>query len=238
MKVAIHQPGYLPWLGFFKKMSNVDLFVYLDDAEFVKNNFYNRNQIKLASGPTWLTVPILSSNNAKINEVKIDNTKNWSVKHKKSILLNYSKAEHYHELKDFFNQLYDNKFDTLIDLNIKIIEYIKNQLNINTKTVFSSDLGITSVGSKRVLDICKATNADYYISGIFWAKDNLKLDDFLDSGITVEFQEFQHPQYKQLYGGFVPNMSIIDLLFNEGSTVAQKILHDSTTSNSIFTKKE
>lgn len=227
--VAIHQPGYLPWLGFFKKMMNCDIFVYLDNANFVKNNYYNRNHIRISNGITWLTVPVIKGKESKIKEIKIDNTKNWAKKHKKSILFNYSKAEFFNEIKNFFEELYEKNFELLIDLNMEIIEFIKKQLEIKTRTIFSSELKIKTSSAQRILDICKTLDADHYISGTVWAKNHLNINDFKNQGIHIKFQEFQHPVYKQYQRDFIPNMSIIDLLFNEGIKNSRKILIKSQT---------
>ena len=108
-----------------------------------------------------------------------------------------------------------------------------NELEIKSKIVFSSDLEISKKGSDRVLDICKAVDADHYITGTFWAESNLRVEEFKKSNIDVEFQKFQHPTYKQIHGEFIPEMSIIDLLFNEGRKEAKKILQNSTSSSHI-----
>jgi len=222
-------------MGFFKKMMNSDIFVYFDDVNFVKNNFYNRNKILTINGDIWLTVPVLSGPNSMINDVKIDNSKNWVKKHQKSILYNYSKAPYFHEMKDFIEQLYQQKFELLIDLNMKIIRFIAKQLEIKTKTIFSSELKISETGSKRILEICKSLKTDHYISGTVWAKElkQLSVEDFRKHKIPVQFQEFQHPTYRQLQEDFVPFMSIIDLIFNEGKKKAKQILLNSSTKNSF-----
>lgn len=230
--IAIHQPNYLPWLGFFKKMMSCEIFVYLDDVQLGNKSISNRNKICDANGIIELVVPIISKPARKLNEVRIDNTKNWSKKHKKSISYSYSKSQYFSDFKDFFYQLYDEKFENLIDLNMKIIEYVTNQLDIKPKIVFSSSLDIKKKGSDRVLEICKSLNADHYISGITWAKDHLKIDDFKKLGITVEFQEFQHPTYYQSHGNFIPRLSIIDLLFNEGNKNSRTILEKSSIKSS------
>ena len=227
--VGIHQPGYLPWLGFFKKMQESDIFVYFDDVHFVKNNFYNRNLIKSSNGTTLLTVPVLSTKESLINNVGIDNKQNWMKKHKKSILFSYSKSNFINEFDDFIEKLYDKKFDLLIDLNIEIIEYVKKQLDIKTKILFSSELDVSGNGSKKVLNICKSLNATNYISGTFWAKDNLNISDFENNGISVKFEEFQYPTYHQLHGKFIPKMAVIDLLFNEGANNSSKILQNTNS---------
>jgi len=233
MIVAIHQPEYLPWLGFFKKMMNVELFVFLDDVQFRKKGWQNRNRIRINDGTTLLSIPVHTHSYPKINEVTIDNEKNWSIRHKKSILYNYARAPYFDEIKDFVESIFEKKFQYLVDLNTEIIKFIMNELEIKSKIVFSSELEISKKGSDRVLDICKAVGADHYITGTFWAESNLRVEEFKKSNIDVEFQKFQHPIYKQIHGEFIPEMSIIDLLFNEGRKEAKKILQNSISSSHI-----
>tara|TARA_B100000929_G_scaffold260373_1_gene224595 strand:- start:326 stop:1033 length:708 start_codon:yes stop_codon:yes gene_type:complete len=231
--VAIHQPEYLPWLGFFKKMMNVELFVFLDDVQFRKKGWQNRNRIRINDGTTLLSIPVHTHSYPKINEVTIDNEKNWSIRHKKSILYNYARAPYFDEIKDFIESIFEKKFQYLVDLNTEIIKFIMNELEIKSKIVFSSELEISKKGTERVLDICKAVDADHYITGTFWAESNLRVEEFKKSNIDVEFQKFQHPIYKQIHGEFIPEMSIIDLLFNEGRKEAKKILQNSISSSHI-----
>ena len=233
MRVAIHQPEYLPWLGFFKKMMNVELFVFLDDVQFRKKGWQNRNRIRINDGTTLLSIPVHTHSYPKINEVTIDNEKNWSIRHKKSILYNYARAPYFDEIKDFIESIFEKKFQYLVDLNTEIIKFIMNELEIKSKIVFSSELEISKKGSDRVLDICKAVGADHYITGTFWAESNLRVEEFKKSNIDIEFQKFQHPIYKQIHGEFIPEMSIIDLLFNEGRKEAKKILQNSISSSHI-----
>jgi len=230
--VAIHQPEYLPWLGFFKKMMNSEIFVFLDDAQFTKKGWQNRNQIRTKDGMTLLSIPVHAHSYPKINEITIDNNKNWSKRHKKSILFNYAKAPYFEEFKDFIESVFEKKFEYLVDLNAEIIKRVMNELKIKSKIIFSSDLKISKKGSDMVLDICKAVGADYYITGTVWAQSHLRIDEFKKSNIHVEFQKFQHPTYKQFHGEFMPGMSIIDLLFNEGKDGAKEILENSVVSPS------
>tara|TARA_B100001245_G_scaffold72053_1_gene51004 strand:- start:176 stop:880 length:705 start_codon:yes stop_codon:yes gene_type:complete len=233
MIVAIHQPEYLPWLGFFKKMMNAELFVFLDDVQFRKKGWQNRNRIRINDGTALLSIPVHTHSYPKINEVTIDNEKNWSIRHKKSILYNYARAPYFDEIKDFIESIFEKKFQYLVDLNTEIIKFIMNELEIKSKIVFSSELEISKKGSDRVLDICKAVDADHYITGTFWAESNLRVEEFKKSNIDIEFQKFQHPIYKQIHGEFIPEMSIIDLLFNEGRKEAKKILQNSISSSHI-----
>ena len=202
--VAIHQPEYLPWLGFFKKMMNVELFVFLDDVQFRKKGWQNRNRIRINDGTTLLSIPVHTHSYPKINEVTIDNEKNWSMRHKKSILYNYARAPYFGEIKDFIESIFEKKFQYLVDLNTEIIKFIMNELEIKSKIVFSSELEISKKGSDRVLDICKAVDADHYITGTFWAESNLRVEEFKKSNIDVEFKKFQHATYKQIHGKFIP----------------------------------
>jgi len=231
--IGIHQPGYLPWLGFFKKMLNSDIFVYFDDVSFVKNNYYNRNLIRTNAGPLQLTIPIRMDEESKINDVKIDTSKNWQIKHKKSLLHNYSKTKYFNNYSNFIEELYEKKFEKLIDINIEIIEFLKKEFGIKTKTVFSSELNVTGSASERILEICKLMDAEKYITGTVWAKKFLSIQDFKDNNISVEFQEFIHPEYKQLDNNFIPNMASIDLLFNEGGINSSKILKNASTKNTV-----
>jgi len=231
--IGIHQPGYLPWLGFFKKMLNSDVFVYFDDVNFVKNNYYNRNLIRTNSGPLQLTIPVRMEVDSKINDIKIDITKKWQLKHKKSIILNYSKTKYFKNYVNFIEELYEKENKNIIDINIKIIEFMKKEFNIKAKTIFSSELNVTGTASERILQICKLLKGEKYITGTVWAKKFLDVQDFKKNDISVEFQEFIHPEYKQTNKNFIPNMAAFDLLFNEGSINSSKILKDAITKNTI-----
>lgn len=228
MIVSIHQPGYLPWLGFFKKIESSDIFVFLDDVQYEKNWVQNRNKIRTSEGSMWLTVPVNAPFGCLLNEVRIDNTSNWTNKHKKSIELNYSKAKYFNNFWPCLEQIYEKNFDFLIDIDMEIIRLLMKELSIQTKTIFSSELDISQKSSDRILEICKRLNADIYISGELGG-NYLNLEDFEKSGIQIQFQKFQHPTYEQCYKPFLLNMSAIDLVFNEGKN-ASKVLHDAKNS--------
>ena len=225
--IAIHQPEYLPWLGYFKKIMNSEIFVILDDVQFEKKSWQSRNRIRTKDGSSVLSVPVHAHLDSKINEIKIDNSKNWADKHRKSILYNYTKTPYFDEFRSFIEQLFEKKFEFLMDLNTEIIKLVVNKLEIKPKIIFSSEIGMPQAKqtpSDRVLNICKSVNAENYITGTSWAKSHLKIEDFEKSNIHVKFQEFQHPTYTQIHGEFIPRMSIIDLFFNEGVNGAKKIL--------------
>lgn len=214
--IAIHQPGYMPWIGYFHKMMSCDTFVFLDDVQYERRGWQNRNKIKTSQGSSWLSVPVMSSVDDLINQIRIDNTKSWMRQHTKKIKTNYSRSDFFKEYWPYFEPIYEKKFDLLIDVDMEIIKTFMKLLKINTKTIFSSKLKITTKSSDRILDICKHFDADTYVSGAL-GTNYLNLNDFEKHGISVKFQHVQHPVYKQHFEPFMPNMSTLDLLFNEGA---------------------
>ena len=224
--VSIHQPGYLPWLGFFKKIEVSDVFVFLDDAQYVKNGHQNRNKIRTEEGEMWLTIPTTGKFKTILKDIQIDNTSRWKEKHSKSIVQNYSKAEFFNKYWEEMDIFYQKDYEYLIDFNMEIILFLMKKFEIKTKILFSSELEISTEGSERILDICKLLNAEKYLSGIL-GKAYLNEDDFIKNNIKVEYQNFQHPKYSQCYQPFISHMGAIDLLFNEGSK-SEEILKKSS----------
>lgn len=215
--VSIHQPGYLPWLGYFEKIARSDIHVFFDDVQFEKNSFDNRNKILTAQGELWLTVPVLSKGHldTRLSDIEIDTRAPWAKKHWKTITMNYSKCPYFSEHASFFEQIYNRDWKNLLALNIEITTYLLKALGISTKLVYSSKLQKDGKKSDLVLSICKNLGAGTYLSGTF-GKDYLELEKFQAANIQVLFQDYEHPVYKQHFEGFVPYMSVIDLLFNEG----------------------
>jgi hypothetical protein len=213
--VCIRQPGYLPFSGFFKKIQTSDIFVLLDDVQFEKNDWDNRNKIRTSEGNMWLTVPILHKFGQKLNEIKIANNQEWSKKHLKSIQINYQKAPFFNTYWDEIRNILNKEWDNLIDLNYEFIKYFVSKLNIKNKILKSSELKIDSDGSEKLLKICKKLKADTYLSGEL-GKNYLDENIFNKEKIKIVYEKYEHPTYNQIYKPFLPNMSIIDLLFNEG----------------------
>lgn len=216
MKVTIHQPYYLPYLGFFHKIIKSDAFVLLDNAQFEKGNFYNRNKINSNSGEVLLTVPVtLESFQTTINDVKITSFK-WQKKHYKTILQSYQKAPFFSDHRVFLEECFlENKWEKLADLNIFMIKYFLSYLDISIPVYKVSEMDIVSEKTERLNDICKSLNATSYLSGPS-GKKYLVESIFQKSNIEIEYQSFNHPIYKSIHKEFLPNMSILDLLMNEG----------------------
>lgn len=222
MQIAIHQPNYLPWIGFFDKMDKADKFVLLDTANHSKSGFTNRNKIKTPQGPYWLTVPI-KTKEIPINEIAIDNKQNWKRQHWKMIESNYKKCRYWNDLKDGFAKLYETDWDKIVDLNTAIILHIKALLTIDTEIILESDLQKKfGNGNSRNVNIVKHLNGTVYISGT-GAKVYNDESEFKKHNIKLIYQQFKHPVYEQRWGEFCPNLSIIDLLFHCGPNAIKKI---------------
>lgn len=216
--ITIHQPEFLPWLGFFDRIKKSDIFVILDDVGYQKNGFINRNRIKTGKGPQWITIPVRGrSPNLKINEIFIDNSKKWSSKILASLQDNYHDAPFFEKYFIFFEKTFDKEWEKIIDLDIYLIKNMCGFLGIKLDIKVASQMNISGAKTERLVNICKTVSADTYLSGP-GGKNYMDLSLFEKNGIKVIFQDFKHPQYSQMFSmkEFMTNLSIIDLLFNCG----------------------
>lgn len=228
MIVSVHQPQYLPWLGYFDKIARSDLFVFLDNVQYKEREFQNRNKIRTEKGWSWLTVPVVSGGEGRqnIRDVRIDNENPWQRKHLASLRSSYGRASFFKEYYPYFEKLLGRQWVYLKDLNIEIIKFILNELSIVTPISFESDLEVETASTARIVDICKQLEADTYLSGS-GGKDYLEGALFVNAGIKLIYQDFQHPPYQQCYQPFEPYMSTIDLLFNHGKKSREILLSPS-----------
>jgi hypothetical protein len=221
MVTSVHQPQYIPWLGYFDKIARSDAFVFLDNVQYKTREFQNRNKIRTKDGWIWLTVPVICKGlgRQKICSTNIDNSSGWANEHLRSIKTWYAKAGFLKDYLPFFEETYSKSWERLVDLNVHIINYLLKQLSINTPLYFESQLNIDSVHTDRIIEICQKLKADTYLSGI-GGKDYLEEEKFSRAGIKLVYQEFAHPAYHQQFmrdeKDFLPFMSVLDLLFNEG----------------------
>lgn len=226
MIIGIHQPNYLPWLGYFYKIARSDIFVFLDNAQYSKSSFINRNKIKTSQGAAWLTVDVLKKGRFKqlINEVEINNDTSWSSTHEKTISQNYSKARYFEKYKNFFEDVYHRRWQQLVDLNEALTTLICDISGISgVKFIRASEINVRGQSTELLINICKAVGADTYLSG-FGAKQYMDEKAFEQANISLRYYDFEHPTYHQLWGEFIPNLSIIDLLFNEGDKSLEILL--------------
>lgn len=215
MIASIHQPQYLPWLGYIDKIGRSDIFIFLDNVQYKKNEWQNRNRIKTAQGWQWITVPVLYRFPEKINEVRINNNVNWRRKHITAIETNYRKAPYFNKYFPYLEEIYKMDWEKLVDINISLIRNILDLFGIRKRLFIASEIETREDPNGRLIDLCKAVGADTYLSGI-GGPGYMDMDAFEKEGIKVIIQDFKHPVYPQLYGGFEPNLSSIDLLFNCG----------------------
>ena len=228
VKVAIHQPNYIPWIGYFDKMAKCDVFVFLDSVEYSRNSVINRNKILNTNGWNWLTIPVKKDDtNKNICDVEFANDK-WWIKHWTSLVHAYSKSDCFSEYSDFFHQIYDEKkYDKIADLNIAIIRYIAASFEIYPRFIRSSDMELRHDLHKNelLLDILQKLDATQYIAGT-GCKDYMEDTLFVENGINIVYNEVKPFVYKQRWEGFEPYMSAVDLLFNEGEKGAGYFTHD------------
>ena len=222
MICAIHQPQYLPWLGYFDKMARADVFVLLDNVQFKKNEWQNRNRIRTPNGDgwQWLTVPVLHEFGQNINEVKLKSTEDWRGYHIRALEINYSRAPYFKKFWPILRSLYEREWASLGELNVACVGTFKDILGIKTKLVLASTLPVATTKMQRLVDICRCVACDTYIAGA-GAEAYMDLDAFRASGLTLEIQHYEHPVYPQLWartpGQFIPCLSVVDKLFNCGA---------------------
>ncbi len=214
--IAILQSNYIPWKGYFDMIAAVDEFIIYDDARFTKNDWRNRNQIKTPQGVKWLTVPVGQHISRRIRDVELPDGK-WQVKHWKTIESNYCRAQHFEEISAIFGPLYLRRQHTRLSwLNRELIETVCAYLGIGTKIKNSWDYQLIEGKSERLVDLCVQAGANEYISGPA-AKDYIEEEAFTDRGIKLRWFDYcGYPEYQQLWGTFIHEVSILDLLFNCG----------------------
>ena len=218
MNVAIQQPEHIPWVGFFNKMAQCDLFVYLDNVQFKKRYYENRNKISGKAEILWLTVPVPSKGlyTQKLCDVQIDNSQAWKKKYKGRLEHAYGKHPFWGDLKSIIYPPLDKSFNKLTDLNLDLINNICAYLEISTTTTLASKMSCENLkGSDLILEICNKSNADVYTSGPD-GLNYLEVEKFLKNGVEIVYHNFKHPEYPQTGGTFTSHLSVLDLIANCG----------------------
>jgi hypothetical protein len=224
--LAILQPGYLPWLGFFEQMYRSDIFLVYDDVQYDKHSWRNRNRIKTSQGWQWLSVPILTSgqNKPANRDILIDNSSNWKTKHRSSIRQHYSRARSFDTCFPAFDAIYQREWKYLIDLDMALIYQIMEFLGLKRDLRFASDLNVPGHQAERLVSLCKALGADTFYEGAA-GRNYIEEALFISNNVRLVYQDYPHPVYRQLYGEFVPYMSVIDLILNHGAESLAILTH-------------
>lgn len=228
-KVAISQSNYIPWKGYFDNIASVDEFVLYDDMQYTKRDWRNRNKIKTPNGLKWLTIPVEVKGKfyQKINETLISDP-TWNLKHLDLLKQNYKKAKYFSEVIDFVEKLYFNATQlTISEINRHFLSHICIFLDIETKLSLSSEYNIIDNGkTERLVDLCKQIKGDIYYTGGA-AKDYMDEQLFIDQDIAVGYFDYSgYKTYNQLHGDFEHGVSILDLIFNEGSNAKNFLKHN------------
>jgi WbqC-like protein family len=217
VNVVILQPSYIPWRGYFGQIRRADLFIFYDDVQYDKHGWRNRNQIKTAQGKQWLTIPVHSkgvTEGIPIKDVRIDWSKPWGKAHLKALTFAYNKTPHFKDYLPLLESFFNRHDEYLADFTIETTILLSRELGIaSTRFLRSSELpGIHGVKTDRLIQILKQVGAKHYISGPS-ARDYVEKEKFDEAGITLEYMEYNYPEYPQLYPPFDPYVTILDLLF-------------------------
>jgi len=223
MIVAIHQPHFLPWLGYLHRMMRVDLFVLLDHVQFERRNYQNRALIRLEDEARWLTVPVVQlSQKERIVEKRVDNPETdgprwWGPNSFQTLRYAYRKAPYFELYAPRLQEMLHARWEKLVDLNIATLEFVREALEIRTPMVRSSTLPVEGQRSGLLLDICRKVEATAFLGGMGGSRTYLDHDAFAAASMGVVWQEFRHPQYPQCGDApFIPGLSALDVLFNCG----------------------
>lgn len=216
-RAVITQPTYLPWLGYFHQMANADTFIFLDNVQFAKHSWQQRNRVKGPEKEVWLTVPVLNKGryHQLISEVEIADH-SWEQGHLKTIKHLYARAPYYQDVIDSLADIYKRHWSKLIDLNLSIIFMLADKLGLSPRFYFSSELNGQGKKVSLLIDLCNKVGATHLLSGqaarAYIEENNL----FPHSGITLEYHDFRHPEYPQLHGRFLSHLSVVDAVMNVG----------------------
>ena len=212
MLVAIHQPHYLPWLGYLHRMAQADLFIVLDHVQFERGNYQNRTQVRVNGAAHWLTVPVVQrSQKERIDEKLIDTRQDWDAGHFETLRRAYGAAA-----AAPLRAIYATPWERLVDLNEAMLHFLRDAFGIHTPLVNSSELDVQGAKSELVLNLCQAVGADALLVGLGGSRQYLDREAFARAGIELVFQEFQHPVYPQRGPApFTAGLSAVDFLFNQ-----------------------
>lgn len=226
-KVVIHQPDFVPYLGFFHRFLHADFYIALDHVQYVNGSsraWTHRDKIKTDQGEKWLTISVKKApRDTAINQIELSTDISWRQDNLHLLEQNYRKAPCYRELIPEIERLYSQSFLLLRDFNMASIEMLMDMLDVRIPWVLSSSLDPVGAKNELLVDLLKKVSATHYLSGV-GARDYFEPEPFAQAGVEVIWQDFTHPVYAQQFGDFVPYLSALDVLFNHGVTASREIL--------------
>lgn len=223
MIVAVHQPHFLPWLGYLDRMRQADLFVVLDHVQFERRNYQNRTRILVDGRPQWITVPVQQhSQQERIIDKRLDNpppgeARWWGPNLARTLRHAYRDAPFLEDYAADLCGILESRWERLADIDRASVDFLRDAFGIRTPLVMSSELDVPGTKSQLILNLCLAAGADTYLAGLGGSRHYLDRDAFAEAGVDIAWQAFEHPRYRQAGGGeFVAGLSAVDLLFAEG----------------------
>lgn len=225
-RVAVLQSNYIPWKGYFDIIHRVDVFVFYDDVQYTKNDWRNRNQIKTANGPVWLTIPTGANLEQRICDVPIRQHQ-WQKKHWRTLEQSYARSKYFDLYRPMLQPFFlDRQWTNLSEANRFLIEAISRHLGINVQFLDSRDFRLEGTKQSRLLQLLRCVGTSHYVSGPS-ARSYLNESDFKKEGIVLEYMDYSsYPEYPQLHPPFTHRVSVLDLLFNVGPQSARYIWGD------------
>ena len=222
MIVAIHQPHFIPWLGYLHRMAQVDLFIVLDHVQFERRNYQNRSQIRIDGEARWLTVPVEQhSQKERILDKRVDNrdaARPWGRSHFATLRHAYRESDHFATYAPVLKRIFDARWERLVDLDAAMLEFLMDAFGIATRIVRSSQLEVDGAKSDLILQLRRAVGADALLAGFGGSREYLDGAAFAGHGIAIRQHEFRHPTYGQCGPApFIPALASVDLLFNAGA---------------------
>ncbi len=221
MRVSIHQPCYIPYLGIFYKIWQSDKFVFLDDVQYSNGYVFDWNRLKTPQGECRLKVPTAKVFGQKLTEISTKDFLGWKEKHLKTIQMNYKKASHFNEVFSDFSDCILMNYGSLAELNIATMKLFIDKFGWNIPIYKSSDMNINTKAEARVIEIVKQVGGDTYLSGI-GGRNYQSEEHFKNVGIRLLYTNFKPLEYQQQWGNFLPNMSVLDYCMNQGYSKIDK----------------
>lgn len=223
-RVGIIQSNFLPWRGYFDFIQEVDTFIILEDVQYTKRDWRNRNRLRsLDTDTQWLSVPVIARRDTNIDEVIIDRTQRWPSKALSYLEYNYKKSPFFNDYFDHIEKIFGLNDDRLVDLNYKLIRAICSWLGINTKLIRSTELDTHGKKEQKLINLVKSVNGNSYLSGPS-AKNYIIEENWQRNEIKLSYKNYNgYPNYPQIAEPFVSDVSIIDLLFMVGDAAPDYI---------------
>lgn len=234
MIVAIHQPHFIPWLGYLHRMSQVDVFVVLDHVQFERRNYQNRSQIRIEGEARWLSVPVLQrSQKERIVDKELDNSdtaRPWGRNHFSTLRHAYREAGYFGTYAPQLRKILETPWTRLVDLDAAMLAFLRDAFGIGTKLVRSSELNVEGAKGDLILNLCKEVKADALLAGFGGSRGYLDTEAFTRNGIEIRYHQFTHPAYRQCGAApFIPGLASVDLLLNAGPQSRDILMGESAT---------